>query len=344
MINPTKTAVTERPASSKPTKTTDADWIPFIDTPEGMQTHESEDPPNDQNAGHFLQRLQPWLLWGSISTCLAGLQFHFSEDKEPRLKNRTDNSKSKIQKTLPLSAQQQAQSLIETLNTSVRSYLEAYSIEEKIQWVRHPERVRPMMINHYSKQPIKGRKFDRILSQRAVSIWSRPFIILVASVDDGKKHFLTVEQIPDGSFKIDWETDVHYLPLSWKDYVRSSSAPSSVDMRVYVKPDHHYTAPFHDSRIFECFRLVSRDDKQVIFGYAKRGTPVWHDLRKFFTGRRKKHFDGEPLILRLKQPDNKNAQSGVIIEKFLSDRWIVPPLKETQPTHTALSLMPPDGK
>ncbi len=68
--------------------------------------------------------------------------------------------------------------------------------------------------------------------------------------------------------------------------------------------------------------MVARDHPQAVFGYVKKGSPAWHDLGLFFSKKKKSHADGEPLILRLLTPDERSAQQGVVIEKFLSDRWL----------------------
>lgn len=207
------------------------------------------------------------------------------------------------------------------LHTTVRGYLNAGSVEEKLRWVRHPERVAPLMARHYRKNALENRRFRAVKNMRAVTAWSKSFILLTAELESGGTQFLAVEHGEDGGFKVDWETEVCYQPMAWKDFTKQNK-PVTIDMRVLARPDNRYNREFSEDKEYVCFRMVSRESKIPVYGYAKRNSPVWHDLRLFFTGRRQTGADGEPLILRLRVPENGFARNGVVIERFLSDRWL----------------------
>lgn len=209
----------------------------------------------------------------------------------------------------------------EKLHTAVREYLNASTVEEKIKWVRHPERVKPLMSLHYEKNSIEDREFVAVREMKAVSAWSKSFILLSAELKSGGKQFLAVEHTEDDNYKIDWETEVCYQPISWKIFSQVR-APISLNMRVLVRPDMQYTMNFTEEDQYVCFRMVTRENQEPIYGYVKKDSPVWHDLRLFFTGKRQTRIDGEPVILRLRVPDQGVAKDGVIIERFLSDRWM----------------------
>lgn len=224
----------------------------------------------------------------------------------------------------------ESKATIHDLHTTVRGYLNAGSVKEKLKWVRHPDRVSPLMAGYYQKNSLENRKFRSIKNLRAVTAWSKSFVLLVAELESGGTQFLAVEQGADGGFKVDWETEVCYLPMAWQDFTMQKHA-TTVDMRVLARPDNHYNTEFSEDKEYVCFRMVSRDSKVPVYGYAKRNSPVWHDLRLFFTGKRQTSTDGEPLILRLRIPENGFARNGVIIERFLSDRWLyVDPSRDTR--------------
>jgi len=214
--------------------------------------------------------------------------------------------------------------LREAMLTTIRSYLAASTIDEKLRWSRNPNRVRPMMQHHYKNNTFQKFDFDHISSINFVSFWSRPFVLLMARSSDGKGQFITLEQTDKTSFRVDWETDVYYQPMLWDEFIKRRPT-QSMDMRVWVKPENLYTFQFRDEKKYECFRLTSRDSSDPVYGYVERGSPVWKDLRRFFELRHKSSHQGEPLLLRLRFPTTEPVSSsdkGVIIEKFLSDRWL----------------------
>ncbi|NWK54348.1 hypothetical protein HW115_01905 [Verrucomicrobiaceae bacterium N1E253] len=219
--------------------------------------------------------------------------------------------------------QEEIQSVEQALHQTIRSYLAADSLEKKLKWSRYPERVKPMMEQYYQNHTFKPLDFDHIKSINFVTFWSRPFVLLTAYTTSGDSVFMTVEQTGNTAFKVDWETDVYYLPMDWQSFIKQRPT-QSLNMRVLVKPDNHYAYQFRDEEKYECFRLVSRDDHTPVYGYVERGSPAWKDLRYFFELRKKSSKQGEPLILTLRFPDTNNPKTdkGVMIERFLSNRWL----------------------
>jgi hypothetical protein len=146
----------------------------------------------------------------------------------------------------------------------------------------------------------------------------------MARAPDGSGKFMTLEQTGPTSFRVDWETDVYYLPVPWKEFLKQRPT-HPVEMRVRVKPDDLYTFQFRDEKKYECFRITSRDDHTPAYGYVERGSPVWKDLRHFFELRRKSAPQGEPLILKLRfqtKTPLSPSDNGLIIEQFISNRWL----------------------
>ena len=220
---------------------------------------------------------------------------------------------------------QQTKTLELALQSTIRSYLSADNLEDKLRVSRNPERVRSMMQHYYKNHSFECLRFDHIGSINFTSFWNRPFVLLMARSSDGKGKFMTVEQTQKNTFKVDWETDVYYQPMLWSDFLKQRPT-SSLNMRILVQPDNHYAYQFRDETQYECFRLISRNKKFSAYGYAKRGSPVWQDLRRFFSLRRKSNLEGEPLILQIRFPEKNLAlpdDKGIIIEKFISNQWLL---------------------
>lgn len=320
----------------------DTPWVPFVDSTEYKELH-ANDPEKKKPALSRLQRLCAGTVFGAaLIVCLFAIistsetKQNVTTQRQPELTEEEKQEQRAAEEKLEIRA------LLTRLNNTVQHYLEAETIAQKATCVRDTKRVLPLMRDHYARHPLQPKKFKRITSKRAIAIWSQPFILVMAELEDGTKEFLTIAQSKNNSFSIDWETHVYYQPVDWKTYTDPTQRPSLADMRVYVKPDKHYTGSFSNSK-YECFRLVSRDNKKPIYGYAKIGSPVWHDLRIFFTGRKKGHYHGEPLLLRLRKHQAADQSNTVVIEKFLSDRWLTPPGMPSKPS-TQLSMVPTNSK
>jgi hypothetical protein len=127
-----------------------------------------------------------------------------------------------------------------------------------------------------------------------------------------------LEEQPDGSVKIGWETLVGYQPMAWDDYIRSRSA-GSLDFRITAQPDTFYSHEFADSNRWVCYRLTAPQGEEVAYGYVERGHPTAVFLENFF-----RENGGRPaqLILRLNTPAGLNSPRGLVIEEVLSTGWL----------------------
>jgi hypothetical protein len=212
-----------------------------------------------------------------------------------------------------------AEEFVERVETTLRSYFAADSIDELAKWVRHPNRVRPLMEAWYATHPlqrdpmVKMTEFVQLPIDDRGSFW-RARIRTVS----GRAVEVYLEEQPDGSVKIGWETLVGYQPMAWDDYIRSRST-GSLDFRITAQPDTFYSHEFADSNRWVCYRLTAPQSEEVAYGYVERGHPAAAFLENFF-----RENGGRPaqLILRLNTPAGLNSPRGLVIEDVLSIRWL----------------------
>ena len=123
---------------------------------------------------------------------------------------------------------------LEDMQDCARGYLEAGSVQAMLPFVRHPERVGPLMQDYYKSHKRWRRKFKRFEQLRAVNIGRKSFVYVNAVTEVGKSQNLLLEQMEDGNFRIDWESDVIYQPMPWSEYL-SKRPLLPMDMRVKVR-------------------------------------------------------------------------------------------------------------
>lgn len=208
-----------------------------------------------------------------------------------------------------------------SMQACVRGYLIAASVEEKLRYVRHADRVRPMMERYYRTHAMKPEGFRNFERIRSMGLESLSFVYGQVELNNGDKHKLLLEQLEDGSFKVDWESDVCYLPVAWDDYLENGPTEPVV-MRVYIKRDHFYAYEFKDEDRLDSYQLTTRDSDDHLFGFVEKDSEVGLDIRRFL-----KKFEeqgggeGEPLMLRLRFPENSHSRKCVWIDALVAPRW-----------------------
>ncbi|MDB4386782.1 hypothetical protein N9Z15_01075 [Akkermansiaceae bacterium] len=212
----------------------------------------------------------------------------------------------------------EAASSYDALESQLGAYFSATTIEEKLKYVRHPERVEPLMRDYYSRHKIIPKEYKSIVEFHIVSLDNRPFTALsVETKDESKKLAVLVEKTSEGS-KFDWESEVVYQPMSLDQFMEKRPA-EAMDFRVYATADRYYAYEFQDEQKWLCYRLSERDGEGYLFGYFSREQEeVVEKVMGSLSPTRK---IAKPLVLRLRFRPNGKGPRSVLIEKVVAERW-----------------------
>jgi hypothetical protein len=216
--------------------------------------------------------------------------------------------------------QREASHLIERIEKSIRGYFDATTADQKSRFIRHPERVTPLMRRYFSERPASAVRIKSINTLQPITLDNRGnFWMGSVILTDARKHSLIIEIDPSGKPLIDWETLVCYQPMTWDEFVTKRPAGTTLDFRVYVEQDNFHSHEFSDSRQWASYRLTALDSEETLFGYASADSPQAKVLQQLIEqngGRR------ASLILRLQIPEGLKSRRGVVIEDVLSSRWL----------------------
>ncbi|MDC1448126.1 hypothetical protein N8218_00565 [bacterium] len=212
----------------------------------------------------------------------------------------------------------EAASSYDALESQLGAYFSATTIEEKLKYVRHPERVEPLMRDYYSRHKIIPKEYKSIVEFHIVSLDNRPFTALsVETKDESKKLAVLVEKTSEGS-KFDWESEVAYQPMSLDEFMEKRPT-EAMDFRVYATADRYYAYEFQDEQKWLCYRLSERDGEGYLFGYFSREQEeVVGKVMGSLSPTRK---IAKPLVLRLRFRPNGKGPRSVLIEKVVAERW-----------------------
>jgi len=224
---------------------------------------------------------------------------------------------------------ERAMSLVGALEQSIFAFCAAASVDEMAEVVRHESRVRPLMEDHYSRHPFVPLGEPTIETLRPLTLGTHgDFWMASVQLPGGEKRNLILQADQDEAARVDWETAVNYQPMNWDEFSRTRPRDSSMDFRVYMTPDNHFSHEFRDPDVWDCYLLTARDSEEILFGYVKADSPSATLFRKWFE---RYPSQRASMVLRLIIPEDLESPRGVIIEHALSARWIyiVPPLPES---------------
>lgn len=271
-----------------------------------------------------------WLALFGVLLCVVAV-FFMIVFRSPSLEVETvevqqlilENKKAKEKEDRKVEAYESTRRVLQQINSCVEGYYAAGEISEKLKYVRHPERVRGMMEDYYQRQPMVTGQLHQLEKYSALDVEKVPFVYARVQMKDSSSHDVLLEQMTDGSFKLDWESEVHYQPLAWDDFISNRPAEPKV-MRVAVKPDSFYVFEFRDSQKYDCYQLTTKNSDRYVFGYAVKGSELSIQLRQFFM--RVKQLPGvspEPMMLELRFPTSGDRGNCVHIDRLVAPRWFL---------------------
>ena len=197
----------------------------------------------------------------------------------------------------------------------MRSFLEALTIEDLRAVVREPERVWPLIEQHHRTTPWKPFVVRRLPTRSEMQL-NRDLLAGVAEVNDFQRLVIAMQRTPAG-IRVDWESFTGQGEMSWDDFL-AQRPTTPVLMRVSLQPDDYYNRDFPNSATHACFRLASRGDTHLLYGYVPRGQLVHTQL----VARTRINPRSLPTV-RLRFLPDATSQDQVEITELVADGWLV---------------------
>lgn len=294
---------------------------------------------NEPDVGALIETtntVEPDELWGQVSAgfgklpwgwaALLGCAFvgavlwslYAVNRADKKLEMIVDTSVSIIEKDIQ--DETDAVAMVTKIEAAAQGFFDSRSVEEMLRYVRHPERVAPLMEKHYGKTAPTPIRIVRILSLSPLTMENRAsFWMVSCELKDVETRQLLIEADSESEAKVDWETYVCYQPMDWDEFVKTRPGGYTGDFRVYAEADNYYSHEFHDSNTFVSFRLTALNAEEVLNGYAVRGS----DAAESIGGLIAKNGGGVvPMILRLHLPEGLGSKRGIVIKQLVSPRWV----------------------
>lgn len=180
------------------------------------------------------------------------------------------------------------------IDATLRGFFEASSIETKLSYVRDMGRVGPLMAQFHSQTPLVPRQWKGLGWVLPVEEPGFRLGYAQATFAEGEPVSLIIEEMQDGTFRVDWESSVRYGELDWNEFLRTRPTAPKLFRVIASRPRH---APATEApQGSEVLEIKHPDDDNVIYAYFDRLDPKFRSLlAQLQTG----NWKDVPLTLRL---------------------------------------------
>ena len=219
----------------------------------------------------------------------------------------------------------------------IDQYLTVNTWTEKVKLVRNPMEVRPLMEEHYEKNPFTREEGAFVIETNGEKTSRRERVARIEKADvldmifvavgfswGGFQYFALERKRIAGSdnkfeYLIDWEVSERYRKKPIQQFRESAVPGSTAEYRVSLQGQGTYfPIPFDDKQVWRCYRLTYPGDPDFeLFGYTKDGTAVDDEVLNLFS------TSGRPApIIEVAFPDGKIYDSGAVeITKVVQTTW-----------------------
>ncbi|MES2477045.1 MAG: hypothetical protein V4640_14770 [Verrucomicrobiota bacterium] len=260
--------------------------------------------------------------WIALAVLLPAGAVIWSLTKVQESHQRVDGMLQEVRTTQLTEEEENAKAaqLVTQIESSLRGFHAAKNVTEALPFVRHPERVQPLMEDWHTRHPWTMPKILRMRQFAPQTMGSRAdFWLATLEMDDGESRHLIVDAADPRRPRIDWESLVCYQPMEWERFAEDRPVGKALDFRVHVEADHLFSHEFADASVWSCFRMTTRGPGPAVFGYAKTDSDVGRAILELLAaneGRR------SSMILRLEIPENLKSPGGVIIHQLVNPSWM----------------------
>jgi beta-lactamase regulating signal transducer with metallopeptidase domain len=228
----------------------------------------------------------------------------------------------------------------EAATTVVKNFLLADNEEDRLRFVRFPDKVRPLMKRWYEAHPTNPVVATRddlaeTLSKFVHVDGQRFIVVTVLTKPDQEYKIFALEVASDGSYKLDWETAVGWQPMPLQTFLNTRPTTPQ-NFRVQAGPGDYYNGAFSDLTKW-CALDISYPGNPAfrLFGYVERDTAAGKRLMRLLgieevidpsgtTVRDAGLARSAPLILTLAFPPESNSGTQVVVQDVLHEHWFLP--------------------
>jgi hypothetical protein len=206
---------------------------------------------------------------------------------------------------------------LQKIDDIVKSFLESSSVEERLKWVREPERIKPLMLEHYDGNEITPegyRSFDR----SEISYRGKYFTGMVRTKDFLAYPIAVIREEEEGVAKylVDWESWTGYCEVTPEEASELKSTEPFL-MRVLLRPESYFNYSFSDDTKWNAYQMRFRNSDEVFLAYSGIKSDQDEALKLV-----RKNGGTSPYLVRVRFPQGARAGNQVEIVEVIGAGWI----------------------
>jgi hypothetical protein len=204
---------------------------------------------------------------------------------------------------------------------TVRAFFSATSLEGKLEHVRFPDKVRPLMQqwsqSHDASVVEDVRTYALEPLVKLVNVGDLRFVVIALDLLPSQEvRFFAVERTSAGG-RLDWETAVGYQPMPLEEF-KLQRPLGPVPFRVAARAGDYYNGQFVDQeRWLACDLTYPGDPNFHLFGYVDVATPAGRRLSDRLA------TQSVSMILGLAYPSKSADPNQVVITDIISEQWFL---------------------
>lgn len=144
----------------------------------------------------------------------------------------------------------------------------AKSVEERLQFVRDPESIEPLLRDFYDRGPGAQEKVVELNSLGGNTNETSVFNRYEVRLSDGSNRYLYVV-LKDHRAYVDFKAYSRYCSASWADLLDGAKREAE-EVRVGIKVDRLFVGEFADEKKWLCFTARTPDCDECLYFYADK--------------------------------------------------------------------------
>lgn len=142
--------------------------------------------------------------------------------------------------------------------------------EQRLKWVRDPERVSAMMMAFFAEGAGAKEKILGITPMGSATSGKFTLVRFQTRLDNERQRLLAVVLTDEGA-KVDFECYARHGSVTWPDLLTGVAKEAS-EVRVFLARGTFYLHEFADEKQWNCFRVTTPDSEAPMHVYAARGS------------------------------------------------------------------------
>jgi hypothetical protein len=149
-------------------------------------------------------------------------------------------------------------------------FISATTVEERLQFVRDPESIEPLLRDFYEKGPGAREKVVELNSLGGNTNETSVFNRYEVRLSDGSSRSLYVV-LKDHRAYVDFKAYSRYGSASWADLLNGTKVEAA-EVRVLLKVDRLFVGEFTDENKWLCFTVRTPDCDECLYFYADKNS------------------------------------------------------------------------